>query len=145
MTMISITDLSYFDLFLVAGGIWILYQLSRAFRSRVKTTRLNGPPSRSWIFGVSREVYKGDAGALHEEWSKEYGPVYQIPVAFGARQIILMDPKAISHFYSRESFTYVHSHFARQSIAGFVCTENSLCMNGANLRADREGPHICPR
>ena len=122
--MISLTDFSYLDFFLAAGGAWAVYQLSAGLRSRVRTTKLNGPPSPSWIFGVSREVYKGDTGALHENWSKEYGPVYQIPVAFGGRETILMDPKAIAHFYPRESFTYLHSHFARQGIAGFVRTES---------------------
>ena len=68
----------------------------------------------------TREIFKGDSGALYEGWAKEYGPVYQIPAPFGGRRVILTDPKAISHFYSKESSTYVQNKFMRRSIESLV-------------------------
>lgn len=118
--MITSYNISSLDLFLLAVGSWTVYKLSKAVRMRVKTTKLNGPQSWNWLFGVTMNVHKGDSGDIHEQWAKEYGPVYQIPVAFGGRRTILTDPKAIAHFYSKETFTYINSDFSKQMISNLV-------------------------
>lgn len=118
--MPTLSKLICLDVVLLSVGSWTLYRLTQTLRSRVKTTELDGPPSTSWLFGVTREIFRDDSGALYEDWAKEYGPVYQIPAPFGGRRVILTDPKAISHFYSRESFTYVQNKFMRRSIESLV-------------------------
>ncbi|OCB92139.1 cytochrome P450 [Sanghuangporus baumii] len=125
--MISFSTLSYLDVFLLVVGSWTLYKFTQAVRLRVKTTKLKGPPSSSWIFGVTKElsnvtkeVSKGDSGALYEQWAKEYGPVYQIPTPLGGRRTILTDPKAVAHFYSKETFTYVQSNFSKRLIESLL-------------------------
>ncbi|THH01154.1 hypothetical protein EW145_g6961, partial [Phellinidium pouzarii] len=111
---------SKLDLFLFAVGSWILLRLSQTARARAKTTKLHGPPASSWLFGVSKEVFKGDSGALFEKWADEYGPVYQIPGPFGSRRTVLTDAKAIAHFYSKETFTFVNSTFTKNAIANLI-------------------------
>ncbi|KAL5512215.1 hypothetical protein ACEPAG_3500 [Sanghuangporus baumii] len=118
--MISFSNLSCLDVFLLVVGSWMLYKLIQAVRLRFKTTKLKGPPSSSWIFGVTKEVFKGDAGELYEQWAKEYGPVYQIPTPLGGRRTILTDPKAVAHFYSKETFTYVQSNFSKRIIENLL-------------------------
>ncbi|KAL5488430.1 hypothetical protein ACEPAI_6548 [Sanghuangporus weigelae] len=89
-------------------------------RRRVRTTKLNGPHSSSWLFGVTMDVFYGDTGALFEKWAKEYGPVYQIPAALGEKTTVLTDPRAIAHFYSKETYTYVNSDFSKQMIDNII-------------------------
>ncbi|KAL5488445.1 hypothetical protein ACEPAI_6563 [Sanghuangporus weigelae] len=103
--MIDFSTLSYLDVFLLAID---------------ETTKLKGPPSSSWIFGVTKEVFKGDSGALYEQWAKEYGPVYQIPTPLGGRRTILTDPKAVAYFYSKETFTCVQSNFSKRLIENLL-------------------------
>ena len=103
----------YYAAVLLVIGSWVVVKLIQSVRMCVKTTKLNGPPSTSLIFGVTRDLFKGDSGLLHEEWAKEYGTVYQIPTPFGGQTIVLTDPRAIAHFYSKETFTYVQSTFSK--------------------------------
>lgn len=91
-------------------------------RVRVKTTKLNGPSSSNLIFGVTKDLMKGDSGALYGQWAKQYGTVYQVPTPFGGRRTILTDPKAVAHFYSKETWTYVQSDLAKRFIEMLVCT-----------------------
>ena len=120
-TVNAFANLRYLDIFLLVAGSWLLFKIIQSVRTRVKTTKLNGPPPTSRIFGVSREVFKGDPGALlYEQWAKEYGPVYQIPIQFGRRRTILTDARAVAHFYSKETFTYVQTSFGKRLIEGLV-------------------------
>ena len=120
INLLTLLTLRYLDALLLALGLWTLHKLARSIRLRVRTTRLNGPPPSSWIFGVTRELFKGDSAVLYEQWAKEYGLVYQIPTPLGGRRIILTDPKAVAHFYSKETFTYVQSNFSKRLIANLV-------------------------
>ena len=105
--MSNSSRLSYLDVFLVAAISWTLYELWKTLRCRIKTTRLKGPPSASWIFGAAKELVQGDPAAMLEQWAKEYGPVFQVPTQFGRRRTVLTDPKSVAHFYSKETFVYV--------------------------------------
>ncbi|KAI6030990.1 cytochrome P450 [Pisolithus marmoratus] len=99
----------------VATGIAILWALRMSFcvaRNTLKTTRLRGPPRTSLIFGYSMDLLRAkDAGSVYEEWAKEYGVAYEVPTTLGGNKIMLCDPKAIAHFYSKETWTYVHIKF----------------------------------
>ena len=116
--------LGYLDFLLLAGGAWILLRLVQAVRTRVRTTMLNGPPSSNLLFGVLLDVINGDSGALYEQWAKKHGAVFQIPAPLGERRTVLADPRAIAHFYSKDTFTYQNSNFIRQFIGRVVrnCT-----------------------
>ncbi|KAG1824968.1 cytochrome P450 [Suillus variegatus] len=95
----------------VAGSfaaLWALVKVLRMLRWRVKTTQLLGPPRTSLVYGVSRDLASShDRAAMYERWATEYGVVYMIPSVLGQTNIVLCDPKAIAHFYARETWTYV--------------------------------------
>ncbi|KAI6136084.1 cytochrome P450 [Pisolithus sp. B1] len=99
----------------VAAGIavlWILRTSSRIIRNKPKTTGLRGPPRKSLIFGWSMDLlHSEDTGSVYEEWAREYGVVYEVPTTLGGRKIMLCDPRALAHFYSKETWTYVPTDF----------------------------------
>ncbi|KAI5117593.1 hypothetical protein M0805_004044 [Coniferiporia weirii] len=114
-------NLNAVDLFVLAIGSWALYKVSQTVRTRSRTTKLRGPPASSWFLGVSKDTFKGDSAAvLFEKWADKYGPVFQIPGPLGSRRTVLTDPKAIAHFYSKETFGYVNSTFTKQAITNLV-------------------------
>nr|QEP49721.1 11-oxo-beta-amyrin 30-oxidase [Inonotus obliquus] len=130
-------NLSYLDILFLFGGAWTVYKLAQSIRRRVKTTKLLGPPSTSLFFGVSKEIIKGDSGALYEQWAKEYGPVFQVPTAFGGRRTMLTDPRAVAHFYSKQTFTYVQSNFGKRMVANLV-GRGLLWSDGESHRRQRK-------
>lgn len=101
-----------FDGLALAAGLLLLYLLLKSVHARSKTTKLNGPPSDSWLFGVSKEVLLGDSGAIFEKWTFTHGSVYQVAGPLGERRVVLTDPKAISHVYARME-TFIKSDFDR--------------------------------
>ncbi len=104
---------------------WLLYGLFRILQARLRVVKLKGPKATSWLFGLTRETsFEADdlGGLAFETWAKQYGEVYNAPGAFGSRRFVLFDPKAISYFYSKETFTFVQSTFARKAIVASVCS-----------------------
>jgi len=97
------------DVGLVSVGIWLLLKgirVARSSRRSVTTTRLRGPPSPSYLFGVGEQLEfapNQDSGALFEAWSKKYGAVYQVPSAFGVQRVVLFDVRAIAHVFARDA------------------------------------------
>ncbi|KAF9233342.1 cytochrome P450 [Melanogaster broomeanus] len=90
------------------AAVWALLTAVRVARRRLKTTRLRGPPSRSLLYGVGKDILESpDAGAMYEAWAEEYGVVYTVPSTLGQSKIVLTDPRALAHFYARETWTYV--------------------------------------
>ncbi|TFY51287.1 hypothetical protein EVJ58_g10649 [Rhodofomes roseus] len=91
------------------------------WRSRVMGA-VKGPPNPSLFFGTSKVVSDlVDAGELYEEWSEKYGPVYRVPAVLGTSKVVLCDPKAVLHFFSRETTGYVYTAFwkhATENISG---------------------------
>ncbi|KAG1882732.1 cytochrome P450 [Suillus subluteus] len=91
-------------------ALWALVKVLRALRWRLKTTQLRGPPRTSFIYGVSHDVASSkDSGGMYERWATEYGVAYMIPSVLGQTRIVLCDPRAIAHFYARETWTYVQT------------------------------------
>jgi len=92
-----------------AGAAWLIYRLSKAAGGRSKETKLRGPPSPSWIFGVTRHITMDNSSAIYEEWSEKYGVAFEIPTVMGSRRTILFDPRAVTHYFNKDTFGYVHS------------------------------------
>jgi hypothetical protein len=69
---------------------------------------------------MSREVDRAeDAALIYEKWLNEYGPAYKTPGSFGSHRIVIMDPKAIAHFYSM-SDCYVQTKLTKIFIENLV-------------------------
>ncbi|KAG1742288.1 cytochrome P450 [Suillus paluster] len=95
------------------AALWAFVKVLRALRWRLKTTQLRGPPRSSIVYGVSNDLVSStDTAAMYERWADEYGVVYMIPSVLGQTKIVLCDPKAIAHFYARETWTYVQTPLA---------------------------------
>ncbi|KAL4068755.1 cytochrome P450 [Scleroderma yunnanense] len=98
-------------------AIIIVYALGatfRALRRKLNTTSLRGPPGKNFIFGVARDLFKlVDRGSLYEAWAEEYGAAFEVPIGLGGKRIILCDPKAIAHFYARDTWTYTMINLER--------------------------------
>jgi hypothetical protein len=100
------------DVFFITAGLYlVLIIVKRALRLRssyLPPTRLPGPPRQSFIHGYRAEYIESEDGAvLYEKWIAQHGPVIQIPWTLSRTRIVLTDPKAVAHFYARETFTYV--------------------------------------
>ena len=102
------------------AGSWLLYKIVQTARARARTTKLPGPPAKSWLFGVSKGIFDGDTGELFEIWAKQYGDVFQIPAALGRWRTILIDPKAVSHYFNKSTQTYIKTDFIKQLVADVV-------------------------
>ncbi|KAG1780538.1 cytochrome P450 [Suillus placidus] len=103
------------------AALWAFVKILRALRWRLKTTQLRGPPRTSFIYGVLRDLASSqDSAAMYEHWATEYGVVYMIPSIFGRPKVVLCDPRAIAHFYARETWTYVQTPFSLALLEGSI-------------------------
>ena len=111
-----------FDAAVACTAVWILLRWLRTSRRHLRTTQLRGPPSESFLYGVGKRVLDAqNLGAIYETWAQEYGPVYAIPWTLGNKKIVLNDPKAIAHFYAKDTWTYIQSPVSRRGLANSVC------------------------
>jgi hypothetical protein len=111
-------------LFFLVVFLLITRALSKSFKC---TTPLRGPRNPSFIFGHYRHVQEQNAPELvYEQWAAEYGPAYQIAGPLGSKRIVICDPKANAHFYSRETYGYVQMKLAHVFIENLVSPKLEL-------------------
>lgn len=106
---------------ILAFGIAFAYKIVRTILARAKATKLRGPPAKSWLFGIGRRDPKKESAQLFEEWTNEYGPVFHVPSVAGAQSLVVCDPKAIAHFYTTETYTYVKTAAKQAGMEITVC------------------------
>ena len=112
-----------FDATVACAAVWTLLRWLRTSRRKLRTTLLRGPPSESFLYGVGKRALDAqNLGAIYETWAQEYGPVYAIPWTFGNKKIVLNDPKAIAHFYAKDTWTYIQPRAIRKGLANSVCS-----------------------
>lgn len=121
----SISDLSHqlTKTDIVAGGLLVaLLVLIASRRGRsLKTTKLKGPTSNNWIVGLFPKLLRSEDPARQmEEWVKEYGPVFSVPMGMGRMNVTLADVKAAEHFLARDTGVYHQTAFARVFIENLV-------------------------
>ena len=111
----------YINVVLPFAVVWLLFVVLKKQLARNKTTPLNGPDNPSILFGLYRRINESeDPGALYEEWALKYGPAFRIPGGFGSSRILICDPRANAHFYSKETFGYVQTKLSRVFIENLV-------------------------
>ncbi|KAF7331491.1 Cytochrome P450 [Mycena kentingensis (nom. inval.)] len=113
--------------------------VSSRWRHTLKTTKLRGPASPGWLLGLSTFVSQRDpdVSALYEEWAAQYGSVFELPVAFGRKKIVLTDPKAILHFYQSERAVYTKTENDRTFI-GNIFGRGVLWAEGETHKRQRK-------
>jgi len=93
----------------VITSILTLLVVIPIYRSRrcLRTPRLQGPRSESFIFGNTKKIFPStNLGLVYQDWERTYGPVYEIPTGFGSNHVVLSDLKAITHLFSKDTTTY---------------------------------------
>ena len=89
--------------------VLVFLAINKSYR-RPRTTKLVGPPSNDLIFGVTKDLFNSpDLGGMYRNWEKAYGPAYQIPSTLGSTILVLQDPGAITHLFSKDTLTYHQS------------------------------------
>ena len=48
-----------------------------------------------------------DRTAKFEQWEKEYGSVYRVPLIFGTSNVVICDLKAATHVHAKDTYTYM--------------------------------------
>ena len=87
---------------------FLVFKIVTTPRRKFSTTRLLGPPSPSFLYGVARDTAgSSDSGSIYEEWVEEYGVAFEVPAALGQKTIMLFDPKALQHYFMRDTWTYI--------------------------------------
>ncbi|KAJ7489394.1 cytochrome P450 [Mycena latifolia] len=95
------------DAGVVLATVAVVYTLGRRFGHR-RSTPLKGPSSSNVFFGMLPMLMDSpDSGSIYEEWSNSYGPVFSVPSILGSSKIVFTDPKAIIHFFNKETYGYV--------------------------------------
>ena len=113
----------YLTISLLFPASWLFYFALGKIVAAItdKITALNGPTNPSFLFGLHRHINEAeDPDALFEDWASQYGPAFKIPGGFGSSQIVICDPRANAHFYSKETFGYVQTKVSRIFIENLV-------------------------
>ncbi|KAG6909218.1 hypothetical protein DXG01_001525 [Tephrocybe rancida] len=122
--MTPVVELGVTDIVAYSLGAWLVYKILRAASAKwrgVQTTALRGPPSKSFLFGLVRVLRESeDQSVLTEQWANEYGSAFAVPGALGSKRVVIVDPKAVTHFYSKETFGYIQTPLARSFIERLV-------------------------
>ncbi|KIJ58837.1 hypothetical protein HYDPIDRAFT_33751 [Hydnomerulius pinastri MD-312] len=126
------------DVLAVSVLTWSLIRLARSARRRARAPRLPGPPTNSFIFGYPEVLMTPDGPDIYEAWAEKYGSVYQIPCTLGTKRIVLHDPKAIAHFYARETTTYILTPLAVWLTGIIVGKESMLTSHGEVHKRQRK-------
>ncbi|KAJ7599676.1 cytochrome P450 [Mycena floridula] len=93
----------------------------RRFLNRAHITDVRGPPSPSFLYGYNPRLFGREIPThVYEKWAEEYGAVCSIPWTLGTKVIAIMDPKALVHFYSRDTHGYAQTGFTRNATYDFV-------------------------
>lgn len=121
LTMLPVFQSSILQIFFVLSCIWSLLKLISFLQPRARTTSLKGPASKSFVFGNSKYLNDSPSTAsIYNDWAQQYGAVYSVPAPMGGSRVILCDPKAVHHFYSRDCFEYVQTPLRLAIVERFV-------------------------
>ncbi|KAG7096289.1 hypothetical protein E1B28_003736 [Marasmius oreades] len=137
--MTPVRQLGVADIAIIASIAYLIHLIIKRRRATKSiSTPLKGPPSKSRIFGVTQDPqFFTDSGALYEEWGAKYGSVYTIPMILGRKKTVLLDPKAISNFYVKETSVYVGTPFSKKFIAR-IFGKGLLWAEGESHRRQRK-------
>ncbi|KAF9256570.1 cytochrome P450 [Marasmius fiardii PR-910] len=138
--MTPVRELDATHVAVIAIGVYLFHLIvkRRLAATRTVTTPLNGPPRKSLLFGVSGdpEFFK-DPGSLYEGWGEEYGSAYTVPTVLGDKRTILLDPKAVSNFYAKETTVYHGTPVTKRFFARFF-GKGLLWAEGESHRRQRK-------
>ncbi|KAJ7598450.1 cytochrome P450 [Mycena floridula] len=119
--MTLVAQLNAFNLIALGLSTWIISKLVQRLIRNSYATPLRGPTSSpSFLYGYQLKIVEdqNETATLYQDWATEYGSVFSIPWIMGeSTRIVLMDPKAIAHFYARGEAGYTQTQASRNVIA----------------------------
>jgi len=87
-----------------------------------------------------RVTFSNDDGSQFERWANEYGSVFKVTTGLGRSSVMLCDPKAVVHFYSKDDFIYSRLPFSKtifqnlvSKIATAMSVSNVILQLGGNM------------
>ncbi|KAI0328401.1 cytochrome P450 [Cubamyces sp. BRFM 1775] len=89
---------------LAAAGyfLWKIYKvLVFVYRSPLRI--LPGPPSPSWVYGNSKEVFAVEQNSLPDKWFAQYGKTYVDHEFFMTPRLWTLDPVALNHILMHDA------------------------------------------
>jgi len=135
--MAPIRKLTSLDFGVLFVGLWLLSKAIGILLRRSNATRLKGPPSESWLFGFSSFMSIGDPSLAYEKWTEQYGAVFRVPITLyvsitsrlgmGQTKIVVCDPKAIQHIYSKTTFGYIYTKSRKKELTAIVNSFSQTC------------------
>ena len=106
---------------LTVALVYVAHKLVKSYRAHARSTPLGCPPRPSWLFGMSKlNINNYSAISMYTAGVHQFGTVFKIPGPMGNTRVILTDPKAVAHFYSVDTCTYVQTKLSRVSIENLV-------------------------
>ncbi|KAJ7598451.1 cytochrome P450 [Mycena floridula] len=119
--MTLVAQLNAFNLIALGLSTWIISKLVQRLIRNSYATPLRGPTSSpSFLYGYQLKIVEdqNETATLYQDWAAEYGSVFSIPWIMGeSTRTVLMDPKAIAHFYARGEAGYTQTQASRNAIA----------------------------
>lgn len=101
--------------------VGLVVKLVLILRSRVHTTKLNGPPSNNLFVGAFKDLAGNPVPELlFEQWAKEYGHSFGLHAGLGLTDLVIGDVKAVAHILSRDTFLYHQPGFTRVALDNLV-------------------------
>ncbi|KAF8184694.1 cytochrome P450 [Pholiota molesta] len=103
----------------ISVSLSILFHV-RATRSFDDVSVLQGPPSRSWLYGNMVEFILGlPAGRTEQGWFTKYGDILKFYACFGEERLIISDPAANRYILQNADIFVRGSKFELITIVGF--------------------------
>ena len=76
---------------------------------------LPGPKRESLLWGYQIVIRTDqDPGSWFRKWRSQFGPVFKIPMCLGREVVVLCDPKAIQHFYAKDTYGYLYPTLTKE-------------------------------
>ena len=61
-----------------------------------------------------------DPASFYTQWSQDIGLAFSVKGAMGKKKVVLLDPAAVAHFYSKETVIYRLNEMSKTAIANIV-------------------------
>ncbi|RXW15842.1 hypothetical protein EST38_g10012 [Candolleomyces aberdarensis] len=123
-------------------------RLIKNSRSRVHTTKLQGPPGDNFFVGLFPAISGvNEPLKAFEKWAKQYGTVFSVPMGFGRQDVMIWDIKAVAHILAQDTFVYEQPNFTRVLLdnmagRGIFSVENDDHLRLENLGISGFGHHF---
>lgn len=104
---------------LLAG--YLITRLVIRYKRGFGVNDVNGPPQASFLLGAWNEVgFTKNTLPFFKRWNEQYGGAVAVYMPFGAKRIILYDPKAIINYFSKDTYEYQHGEMQQRFIENMV-------------------------